>query len=88
LLILFIAARAWPAVSSPALADAPVDPQAPTGASWLEPRGINVADLVGLVPEDHLRDAIINYGPEGMAQYVSGHRNGSTVTIDTRMIPR
>lgn len=88
LLTLFIGAQAWFAMPSPALADAPVAPQAPSGTSWLEPRGINVADLVGLVPEEHLRNAIINYGGEGLAQYISGQRNGSTVTIEARMIPR
>ena len=58
-------------------------------AAWLEPRGINIADLVGLVPEDHLRGAIINYSTgEGVVQYLSGRRDGSTVTIEARLIPR
>ena len=58
-------------------------------SAWLEPRGINIADLVGLVPEDHLRGAIINYSTgEGVVQYLSGRRNGSTVTIEARLIPR
>jgi len=58
-------------------------------SAWLEPRGINIADLVGLVPEDHLRGAIINYSTgEGVVQYLSGRRDGSTVTIEARLIPR
>jgi hypothetical protein len=36
----------------------PVDAAA-AAQSWLEPRGISVVDLVGLVPEEHLRDTII-----------------------------
>lgn len=56
---------------------------------WLEPRGITIASLAGLVPEDHLRDAIISYRPgDGLVQYVSGQRNGSTVTIQAKLTPR
>lgn len=56
-----------------------IQPEAP---AWMEPRGIGVADLVGLVPEEHLRDSIINFDPTvGMMQYIRGSRDGDTVTI-------
>ncbi len=62
-------------------------PAAP-GAEWLEPRGLNIVDLVGLVPENHLADAIISYsGVGGILQYVSGQRVGDSVTIQTRISP-
>lgn len=54
--------------------------------AWLEPRGLNVVDLVGLVPEAHLQNAIIGY-EMGIIQYVSGQRNGNTVTIRTQVYP-
>ena len=61
---------------------------APT-ADWLEPRGINVVDLVGLVPEDHLKNAILVYETgRGLLQYESGQRTGDTVVINTRVTPR
>ncbi len=61
---------------------------APT-ADWLEPRGINVVDLVGLVPEDHLTNAILVYETgRGLLQYESGQRTDNTVVINTRVTPR
>ncbi|MEZ4733015.1 MAG: hypothetical protein R3E79_38455 [Caldilineaceae bacterium] len=61
-----------------------------TGAAdWLEPRGINVVDLVGLVPEDHLQNAILVYETgRGLLQYESGQRSGDTVVINARVTPR
>jgi hypothetical protein len=54
----------------------------PEAPAWLEPRGVGIADLVGLVPESHLRDAIINYdSTTGMLQYIRGSRQGDTVNI-------
>lgn len=55
---------------------------------WLEPRGLNIVDLVGLVPESHLTDAILSFsGVGGIVQYVSGQRTGDTVVIQTRISP-
>ncbi len=71
--------------TEPALARDPM-PQSPP--SWLEPRGLNVVDLVGLVPEAHLQDAIVSYSGVGIVQYVSGSRIGNTVTIQARITPR
>ena len=57
--------------------------------SWLEPRGISVVDLVGLVPEEHLRDTIVTWHVGGgLLQYVSGQRSGNTVTINVNVFPR
>ncbi len=56
--------------------------------AWLEPRGLNVVDLVGLVPEAHLRDAILSYNGAGILQYVSGQRSGSTVTLQVKASPQ
>ncbi len=64
----------------------PPRPQSPP--SWLEPRALNLADLVGLVPEAQLQDAIIAYSGVGIVQYVSGNRNGNTVTLQVRITPR
>ncbi len=59
----------------------PVQAQSAAPA-WLEPKGIHVADLVGLIPEAQLQELIVVYQPgEGMVQYVSGERDGDTVTI-------
>lgn len=55
---------------------------------WLEPRGLNIIDLVGRVPESHLVDAILSYsGVGGIVQYISGRRTGDSVTIQTRITP-
>lgn len=52
---------------------------------WMEPRGINVVDLVGLVPEEHLRDTILrfHYGA-GLVFYASGERIGDIVRVRLR----
>jgi hypothetical protein len=63
-------------------------PHAPTQVDWLEPHGVSIIDLVGQVPEAILRDAIITYSNNGMLQYVSGERQGDTVTINTHVTPR
>ncbi len=62
-------------------------PTAPTQPNWLEPRGINIVDLVGEVPEAHLQGAILSY-MAGYVQYESGTREGDIVTINTRVTPR
>lgn len=74
----------------PALAQdtAPVLPAEVT-ATWLEPRGVNIIDLVGLVPDSHLAGGIISYETStGMYIYNSGTRSGNTVTINATIIPR
>ena len=54
-------------------------------AGWLEPRGINVADLVGILPEDVLRDAIVTWDVDnGVAQYESGSRQGNNVSLSVK----
>ncbi len=56
---------------------------------WLEPRGLNVVDLVGQLPEDALRNAILSYETGGgLVQYISGRRNGDEVQITARLTPR
>lgn len=52
---------------------------------WLEPRGVNVIDLVGLAPEEHLKDTIVRYQPGvGLAYYESGERSGDTLRVRLR----
>lgn len=55
---------------------------------WLEPRGLNVVDLVGLVPEAHLQDAVVAYNGAGILQYLSGSREGRKVTVRVRAFPQ
>ncbi len=54
---------------------------------WLEPRGINIVDLVGEVPEEYLQGAIVSFG-FGIVRYESGTRSGDTVVITTTAYPR
>ncbi|HSJ57486.1 MAG TPA: hypothetical protein VLC95_09915 [Anaerolineae bacterium] len=57
--------------------------------SWLEPRGLNVVELVGKVPEEYLRDTIISYDDwHGIVVYKSGRRTGDQVEITTTIYPR
>ena len=59
------------------------------GSNWLEPRGLNIVDLVGWVPEADLAGAIVQYTPGyGILRYRSGQRNGNTVTITATAYPR
>ncbi len=56
---------------------------------WLEPRALNIVDLVGWVPESDLVGAIIQSTPGyGIMRYVSGSRVGNTVTITATAYPR
>jgi hypothetical protein len=58
-------------------------------AAWLEPRGLNIVDLVGEVPDSDLQGAIIQYTPGfGLLRYQSGQRVGNTVTITATAYPR
>ena len=67
----------------------PPEPSEPAAPDWLEPRGLSVVDMVGNVPEDALRDAILVYlEGTGLVQYASGSRTGNTVVIDTYITPR
>ena len=59
------------------------------GPAWLEPRGLNIVDLVGWVPDSDLLGAIIQYTPGfGILRYQSGQRVGNTVTIAATAYPR
>jgi hypothetical protein len=56
---------------------------------WLEPLGINIVDLVGLVPDSFLAGSIISYTPGyGIVRYESGKRSGNAVTITAKAYPR
>lgn len=58
-------------------------------AAWLEPRGLSIVDLVGLVPEAHLYDSILVFtGGSGILQYLEGGRNGDQVTVRVKVGPR
>lgn len=52
---------------------------------WLEPRGLSVLDLVGQVPEEHLRGSILVFDEAGVTQYLRGERDGDRVTIEVSM---
>lgn len=57
-----------------------------TAADWLEPRGLSIVDLVGLVPEAHLRDSIVVFtGGSGILQYSEGRRTGDQVTVRVKV---
>jgi hypothetical protein len=90
-LILVIALAAMlagllPARPVAALGTVPAVSQAP---AWLEPRGLSIVDMVGFVPEDQLRDAILVYETgTGLVQYAGGNRSGSKVVIDVNITPR
>jgi hypothetical protein len=59
------------------------------GSNWLEPRGLNIVDLVGWVPDSDLSGAIIQNTPGfGILRYRSGQRVGNTVTITATAYPR
>ena len=56
---------------------------------WLEPRGLNIVDLVGMVPEEYLQGHIIsNTSGYGIVRYEAGTRLGNTVVITTTVYPR
>jgi hypothetical protein len=56
---------------------------------WLEPRGLSIVELVGLVPDEYLRGTILAYnGASGIAVYEAGSRVGSTVVVSTTIYPR
>ncbi|MCB0107612.1 MAG: hypothetical protein KDE53_16945 [Caldilineaceae bacterium] len=93
LLLAFALVPAAPAVAHlaavPVRDDQAQELQSAAAVDWLEPRGLSIATLVGLIPEDHLRNAIVAYRPGyGLVQYVSGKRDGNTVTINVKLTPR
>jgi hypothetical protein len=68
--------------------DTLVSASALRSVDWLEPRGINIVDLVGAVPEDYLKGAIVSYGGFGIVRYVGGSRINDRVVITTTTYPR
>ncbi len=59
------------------------------GETWIEPRGLNIVDLVGRVPEHYLKNSILSYTPGyGILQYQSGTRLGATVVVTASVYPR
>ncbi|MEA3377705.1 MAG: hypothetical protein U9R72_16075 [Chloroflexota bacterium] len=73
-------------------ANSPLSSRAAVSAAsvdWLEPRGLNVVDMVGQVPEEHLKGAILSFTPGyGIVTYESGTRTGDWVTIRATVFPR
>jgi hypothetical protein len=56
---------------------------------WLEPRGLNLVELVGEIPEGQLQGMIISYGPgSGIVVYESGTRIQDTVILTTTIYSR
>ena len=56
---------------------------------WLEPRGLSIGELVGLVPDEYLQGTILAYnGASGIAVYEAGSRVGSSVVVTTTIYSR
>ena len=67
----------------------PLTNEPAAGSDWLEPRGLNIVDLVGWVPDSDLTGAILQYTPGyGILRYKSGQRVGNTVTVTATAYPR
>lgn len=83
------ALRIWRAVLIVLIlaASFPVSAVAQTPA-WLEPRALNITDLVGQVPDDILRGGIISYGHNGIVVFQSSTQNGDTFTIQATIYGR
>ncbi|HEC35130.1 MAG TPA: hypothetical protein ENI39_01190 [Anaerolineae bacterium] len=59
-------------------------PQAAELPDWVEPRGLNITDLVGQVPDELLQGMIISFrGGEGLVQFESSADLGDTLVITT-----
>jgi hypothetical protein len=57
--------------------------------NWLEPRGLNLVELVGEIPEEQLQGMIISCGTAtGIVVYESGTRVQDTVILTTTLYPR
>jgi hypothetical protein len=53
--------------------------------AWLEPQGLNLATLTGLLPESHLADTMISWIPGfGTVEYVSGVTDGPEIEVTVR----
>jgi hypothetical protein len=49
---------------------------------WLEPHGLSIIDLVGIVPEEQLRGSVVRWAPGfGIVVYEWGRREGDTVRV-------
>jgi hypothetical protein len=73
----------------PAAPETPVNAGAADAIDWLEPRGLSIVDLVGAVPEEHLRGSILVFtGGSGILRYLEGRRDGNRVTIKVDVSPR
>lgn len=65
------------------------DETSSVATDWLEPRGLNIVDMVGFVPEEYLEGVIISYTPGyGILTYESGERVGNTVTVTATVSTR
>lgn len=79
----------FPSLMAPPSVRAQGAPTAISASDWLEPRGLTVIDLVGQVPEEHLKDAVIVYsGGNGILRYQTGTRTGNVVEIKVSITPR
>lgn len=93
-LLMVVSLLLTPAIPAQAQDDSSVTGESPVTTAeatqgWLEPRGISVVDLVGLVPEEQLLDTIVTWHVGGgLLQYVSGQRSGNTVTVNVKILPR
>lgn len=70
---------------------APINAQGtvPQPPAWLEPRMLSIVDMVGFVPEETLRGAMITYATAtGIFFYESGTRRYDEVEIHVRITPR
>jgi hypothetical protein len=79
-------------IQAPLVRAETLDPGEETSGSaidWLEPRGLNIVDMVGFVPEEYLEGAIISYTPGyGILIYESGERVGNTITVTATVSTR
>ena len=79
--------------ASPLPSDVPLVTEEPAGgeagsASWLEPHGLGIFDLVGQVPDEQLRGSIIvNLPGNGLLLYSSGSRSGNALEINVDVVP-
>ncbi len=81
--LLILAARA------PLWAQQDIQPDDATTPEWLEPRSLNIVDLVGQAPEEHLKGSVLIYETgRGILQYESGKRVGDQVEITVKITPR
>jgi hypothetical protein len=89
LMLLLVTGASFPAEALLALEPGNQEVAVAAVPDWLEPHGLHVVDLVGAVPEEQLRDAIVTASPSsGIAQYLEGSREGNRVTIKVRLWPR